>query len=92
MKNIQIIDGAENCTYDIFAVSEELFNLIFPNPGQNIEFIEDVLSRITKEEEKLFSDMWKHRVLKKEVIGIHGTLFYELQLKKEYYPTKIDSN
>ncbi|MEG7978457.1 MAG: hypothetical protein NY202_00600 [Mollicutes bacterium UO1] len=39
-KNIQVIDGADNCHYPIYSIEEEYFNLIFPN-GQDIEFIED---------------------------------------------------
>jgi hypothetical protein len=41
MKNVQVIDGATNCTYSLFAVTER-----------------------------------------------DGTLFYELNLKKRYYPTR----
>ena len=29
MKNIQVIDGAENCVYDIFSATDEEFALIF---------------------------------------------------------------
>jgi hypothetical protein len=39
MKNIQVIDGGENCVYDIFAATDEEFNLIFA-PGADIAFAE----------------------------------------------------
>jgi len=44
MKNIQVIDGAANSVYDIFAASEEEFSLIFPE-GQDIAFIGEVMAR-----------------------------------------------
>ncbi len=42
MKNIQIIDGASNCTFSIFQATAEEFNLLFPEPGQDIQFSEDL--------------------------------------------------
>ncbi len=30
MKNIQVIDGALNCVYDIFPLTDEDFSVIFP--------------------------------------------------------------
>ena len=44
MKNIQIIDGADNCVYDIFACTEEEFALIFP-AGTDIAFIDEIYAR-----------------------------------------------
>ncbi|MEP0006954.1 MAG: hypothetical protein ABJ387_10380 [Balneola sp.] len=91
MKNIQVIDGADNCTYDIFAISEKDFDLLFPKPNQNIEFIEDVVARIGEQKIRdLNSRLWNNRILKEQVNGIHGTLFYQLLSKKKYYPSKID--
>jgi hypothetical protein len=55
LKNIQVIDGADNCHYAIYSIEEEYFNLIFPN-DQDIEFVDDFLVRMkktqTKEERK----------------------------------------
>jgi hypothetical protein len=91
MKNVQIIDGADNCTYDVFAFTDEEFSVVFPEPGQDIEFIEDALARIGDEElGRILRPVWKRRVRKSEIVGIHGTLFYELAHKKKYYPTKKD--
>lgn len=50
-KNIQVIDGADNCHYPIYSIEEEYFNLIFPN-GQDIEFIDDFYKRIGKSKEE----------------------------------------
>lgn len=91
MKNIQVIDGADNCTYDIYQISDEDFLILFPEPDQNIEFIEDVVERIGEDEvSELHSRIWEKLLRKEEVNGIHGTLFYQLLFKKEYYPGKID--
>ena len=90
MKNIQIIDGALNCVYDIFAATDEEFTLIFP-PGQDVAFIDEVLARRNGEMmDAAFAEIWKRRVPKRDVQGIHGLLFYELDHKKVYYPTRRD--
>jgi hypothetical protein len=44
MKNIQVIDSALNCVYDIFAATDEEFALIFP-PGEDVAFIDELLAR-----------------------------------------------
>jgi hypothetical protein len=44
VKNIQVIDGAENCVYDILAATEEEFAQIFP-AGEHVAFIDDVVAR-----------------------------------------------
>lgn len=91
MKNIQVIDGAENSEYAIYEITDEQFAIIFPAHDQNVEFIEDVIERLTEEEiAELFEHFWDRRVDKPDVVGIHGTLFYELLEKKQYYPTKND--
>ena len=98
MKNIQVIDGAYNASYDIWTISDELFQLIFPNEGQNIEFIEDFTERTwsrlsTSEQKRLYAEWWSRPVPKSEVQGIHGTLFYELkEAKAGYYPNKKESD
>jgi hypothetical protein len=42
MKNIQIIDGALDCTYSLFQVTDEEFALLFPEPRQDIQYAEDL--------------------------------------------------
>lgn len=91
MKNVQIIDGADNCTYDIYAVSDEHFAEIFPD-DTDVEFAEDFVSRVGNERAaEISKSMWQNPVDKKEVVGIHGTLFYELTRKRGYYPTKKEA-
>ena len=90
MKNLQVIDGAANAVYDVFAVTEAEFSLIFPE-GQDVAFIDEVMARGPKEElNEAFNRIWQRRVPKREAMGIHGLLFYEHEAKKQYYPTRRD--
>ncbi len=90
MKNIQIIDSAENCVYDIFSATEDEFYLIFPK-GTDIAFINEVYEREAEDELNLaFTNIWKRRIAKKDAMGIHGVLFYENDHKMECYPTRTD--
>ena len=91
MKNIQVIDGADNCTYDIYSIDDVDFDTLFPD-GQDVEFIEDVFERLKEDKTtKILQRLWGNRVDKKNFSGIHGTLFYELSFKKKYYPSKKES-
>jgi len=93
MKNIQIIDAALNCSYDIFEVSNEQYRVIFPT-SNDIAFIEDVIAKLGEESaDILFYNIWKLKPQKKECVnGIHGTLFIDLLYKKKYYPNNKQSD
>ena len=89
MKNIQIIDGADNCSYSLYSATDEEFLFLFPEEGQDIEFIEDVVDRSSEEKiEEVLVPLWNRPVDKASAQGIHGTLFYQLRWKKKFYPTK----
>lgn len=91
-KNIQVIDGAQNSTYSIFTVSTDDFEKIFPEKDQDIEFIKDFVKRVGRKQAKeILEKLFLKPVNKKEVHGIHGTLFYELEYKRQFYPTKRES-
>ena len=91
MKNIQVIDGADNCTYDLFAINDADFLIIFPN-GQDVEFSADLEARLDATLiDRVLTGLWSRPVQKKSAQGIHGTLFYGLDFKKRYYPTKKES-
>jgi len=93
MKNIQVIDGAENCAYDIFSISEDDFLILFPQKGQNIEFAEEVFERLGElEATMLFARLWERPCPKQAVSGIHGTLFFQQDCKKPFYPSKQESD
>jgi hypothetical protein len=88
--NIQVIDGAVNCVYDIFAATPEEFSAIF-TPDTDVAFIDEVCERHEAAElDAIFNRIWQRRVRKREAIGIHGILFYELAVKKQFYPMRRD--
>lgn len=90
MKNIQVIDGAVNSVYDIFQATEEEFSLIFP-PGEDVAFIDEVYERGPGEElGAAFERIWTRRIPKRNAMGIDGLLFFELDVKMKYYPTRRD--
>jgi hypothetical protein len=92
MKNIQVIDGAVNCAYDIFAATEVEFRMIFAS-GEDVAFIDDVVRKHRTKKKRLEAAMariWSRRISKREANGIHGLLFYELPQKKIFYPTRCD--
>ena len=90
MKNIMIIDGAVNCVYDIFSASDEDFSKLFP-PGTDIAFIDEIYAKGSESGlDLIFKRLWQNRVEKSKVNGIHGTIFYELDDKKPFYPTRKD--
>ncbi len=90
MKNIQVIDGAVNCVYDIFQATDEEFSAIFPK-GEDVAFIDEVWEKGEKELlGKVFSALWTRRIPKVQANGIHGLLFYQLESKKPYYPSRRD--
>lgn len=90
MKNIQVIDGADNSVYDVFAATDEEFALIFPG-GEDVAFVDEVMARgPEKQLDDAFTRIWQRRIPKRDAMGIHGLLFYELEHKKQYYPTRRD--
>ena len=94
MKNIQVIDDAVNCTYDIYVINDTDFIEIFPD-GNDIEFEDELFKRLGNDRAKdILSKLWEKRVDKKIVDGIHGTLFFGEHLceeKKPFYPTKKEA-
>lgn len=90
MKNIQIIDGARNCVYDIFSATDEEFALLFP-AGTDIAFSDEVYANGDSQLlDAAFNNIWQRRIRKADVQGIHGIIFYDLDEKKAYYPTRKD--
>lgn len=90
MKNIQVFDGADNAVYDIFSATDDEYALIFP-AGEDVAFIDEVMARGPERAlDDAFNRIWKRRIAKCDAMGIHGLLFYELNHKKPYYPTRKD--
>jgi hypothetical protein len=87
MKNIQIVDGAVNATYSIFQATDEEFQTIFPQSGQDLEIVEDYVGRVGEDEAgKILSRIWERPVHKRDAHGIHGTLYYDYKEKAKYLP------
>jgi hypothetical protein len=87
MKNIQIIDGAANATFSVFQATEEEFAAIFP-VDRGIEFLEDFLERLREKSANLILEpLWNRPILKRDALGIHGTLFYDNDDRREHIPT-----
>jgi hypothetical protein len=86
MKNIQIIDRADNATFSIFQATDAEFEALFPD-GQDIEFHEDFVRRVGKAAaNEILQPMWGRPILKRDANGLHGTLFYGWSDRIEYFP------
>jgi hypothetical protein len=89
VKNIQVIDGALNCTFSIFQATEEEFALLFPVSRQDIQYAEDLVLLPDQERvEAALRQIWERPIRKQDALGIHGTLFYELERYKALYREK----
>ena len=89
MQNIQVIDGALNCTFSIFQATDEEFALLIPEPRQDIQYAED-LGTLPRQREigAALALIWQRPVRKQDAHGIHGTLFYEFERYKKIYREK----
>ena len=88
MKNIQIIDGAANSTFDIYQIPDELFQQIFP-AETDIAFQNDVEIQFQNYGygDEIWETVYQHKIAKKNVIGIHGTLHLTgSNTFKKYFP------
>jgi hypothetical protein len=85
LRAIQVIDGAQNCTFSLFLATDEEFAAIFPGEGQDIEFAEDLEERL-RESLVDISGLWQRPVRKPDANGIHGTLFYEFADRRRHFP------
>lgn len=82
MKNIQIIDGAENATFSLFQATDEEFAAIFPD-GRDMELVEDLFDRIGAEgANRLLDAIWNRPILKRDALGLHGTIFYDNERRR----------
>lgn len=87
MKNIQIIDGAVNATCSVFQATDEEFAAVFPD-GRDIELVEDLIDRLGEEAAgSVLTPIWGRPILKRDALGIHGTLFYDNADRRDHIPT-----
>ena len=86
MKNVQIIDGAANATFSVFQATDEEFAAIFPE-GRDMELAEDVIERLGGDAaRRVLAPLWNRPILKRDALGIHGTLFYGSKKRPEHIP------
>ena len=82
MKNVQIIDGASNATYSLFQATDAEFTAIFPD-GRDMEKIEDLIARLGDQEAtRVLTPLWNRPILKRDALGLHGTLFYDNERRR----------
>jgi hypothetical protein len=77
-----------NATFSVFQATEEEFAAIFPDDGQDMEFIEDFVARYGGDDQAgiVLSPVWERPILKRDANGIHGTLYYEYQDRRHHLP------
>jgi hypothetical protein len=68
MKNVQVIDGALNSIFEVYAIPEDVFARFFPD-GADIAFAEDFPGPTP-----VWPDFCRNRIDKKSVRRIDGTL------------------
>jgi len=86
-RNIQVITSARNCIFGIFRATPHEFAGLFPAPGQDIEVAEDVFDRLgIAQAVPLLTPIWQRPIAKADVVGIHGTLFFDFQHRREQIP------
>jgi hypothetical protein len=86
-RNVQVITSARNCTFSVFRAGPAEFSALFPTPGQDIEFAEDVFDRLgVAQSVPLLTPIWQRPIAKADVIGIHGTLYFDFQHRRDSMP------
>lgn len=95
LRNIQIIHGADGATFSVFQATDEEFNQIFP-VGLDMEIAEDFVQRVGEAHANaIFNAIRERPILKRDVKGIHGTLYFDYQSKRQEIPTskrEVDLN
>lgn len=87
MKNVQVVDGADNATFSIFRATDDEFAYLFPGPGQDIEFVGDFAARHHKDHvEEVLGNLWLRPIHKRNANGIDGTLFFDRAGNREHIP------
>lgn len=91
LKNIQVIDGAINSTFDIFEIEDEKFDILFPGE-KDVSFLEDYPQRLLNNNH-FWDTIYCRKVDKKSVNGIHGTLHLTgSDIDKNEFPNRKESD
>ena len=86
MKNIQLIDRADDATFSLFQATSMEFDALFPE-GREMVLIEDVVARLGEEATAdLLSRIRERPVLKRHALGIDGTIFFGWADRRHHIP------
>lgn len=72
MKNIQIIDGALNGRFELYTLTDQIFNQLFAL-GQDEIYLED-LDEDLQNDETFWNQVYAQEIDRRTVQGIHGIL------------------
>ncbi len=72
MKHIEIVDGALNSRFELYAVTDQIFDLLFPSEEDEI-YLED-LNKELQENTAFWDQVYAREVDRRTVKGIHGIL------------------
>ncbi|SHL04188.1 hypothetical protein [Desulforamulus aeronauticus] len=91
MKNIQIIDGARNSVFEIYAIDDETFGKIFGNE-MDVVFLSDLTEYLDYDKPEIqafWLKVYSKKMDKRNVNGIHGTLHLDSSYcEKSYFPER----
>ena len=83
MKHVQIIDGALNSIFEVYAVPDQVFARLFPD-GADVAFADDF-----PEDDPVWQGFYANPLDKKTVLGIHGTLHLQGWTEvSRFFPTR----
>jgi len=89
VKNIQIIDGADNATFSIFQATDQEYAEIFLD-GRDIELAAAFCERVGDDRaSEILGPIWDRPILKRDAMGIHGTLYYDWDHRRESLPATL---
>ena len=72
MKNVEIVDGALNSRFEIYAVDDEVFQRLFPT-GRDEIYLEDLNEEIQNDAD-FWDRVYAREVDRRSVQGIQGIL------------------
>ena len=86
MKNIQLIDRADNATFSLFQATQMEFDALLPD-GREMALIEDVVARLGEEATAdLLARIRERPVLKRHALGLDGTIFFGWADRSHHIP------
>jgi len=95
LKNVQVIDGAVNSTFDIYAVHKDVFIFMFPERN-NVVFLADIEQKLSEhkiDKVQFWQQFYRNRIPKPQVHGIHGTLHLTgSSVEERFFPTRREED